>query len=360
MTGISDIVNVAQFEPLAAQSLRGAVWDYVSGGAGDERTLRRNPAAWQEIGLLPRILVDVSRIDTSLDLLGNRLAHPILLAPTALHTNYCRDGELETLRGAKAGEALYTQSSLGGTVLNDVGRVAHELNQPWWFQLYVQADRGWTEELVRRAIAEGASALVLTVDTPSLGARDRDKRDNLGAHAGQTFPILDGAPVTPDPTPAHRRIYNPHLSPSITWDDLEWLVSISDVPVLCKGVLRAKDATRTLDHGAAGVIVSNHGARNLDTAPATADVLADVADSVAGRAPIIVDGGIRRGTDVAKALALGATAVQIGRPYIWALTSFGAAGVQHVVEILRTELEMAMALLGAPALEDLGRDLLIQ
>lgn len=352
------IVAVKQLEPLATALLAGPVWDYVSGGAADELTLRANDSSWADIGLAPHTLVDVSKLDTSLELLGHSLSHPILLAPTARHTAYHPQGEFETVRGAKAADTLYVQSSLSGTQLEPIAELATAIDQPWWFQLYIQRDRGWTRELVERAAAGGATAIAVTVDTPTLGARDRDKRDNLGAAAGVVYPILDGAPVQPDLTPAHRRIYNPHLSPDLTWDDLEWLISASGLPVLPKGILRPDDARRAVDAGAAGIMVSNHGARNLDTVPATSVALPGIVDAVGGEVPVLVDGGIRRGTDVAKALCLGANAVLIGRPYIWGLTAYGAEGVQHVVEILRTELEMAMALLGAPTLPELTPDLL--
>ena len=353
------IVAVRQLEPLAAQALAGPVWDYVAGGAGDESTLRRNGAAWAEVLLSPRTLVDVSAIDTSLQLLGHRLAHPILVAPTARHANYHPAGEAGTIAGAHGAEALYVQSSLGSTPLTGITSAAAGLGQPWWFQLYVQRDRGFTADLVTRATDAGASALVLTVDTPTLGARDRDKRANLALENGVRYPILADVPLVIDrDTPAHRRVYNPLLAPDITWDDLAWLIGLSPVPVLVKGVLRPDDADRYVAAGVAGIVVSNHGARNLDTVPATVEALPRIVGAVADRVPVLVDGGIRRGTDVAKALALGATAVLVGRPVIWGLATYGPAGVTHVLDMLRTELEMAMALLGAPALGALTPDLI--
>ena len=356
---VSDgIVAVHQLEPLAAQRLAGSTWDYVSGGAGDELTLEQNRRQWSEIKLAPRVLVDVAAIDTSIELLGHALSHPIVIAPTARHTAYHPEGELETVRGALAADALYVQSSLSGTPLAPIARIATELGQPWWMQLYIQRDRGWTREFVAQIVEAGATALTLTVDTPILGARDRDKRDTLGVGTGATFPMLDSVPLTPDLTPAHRRIYNPHLAADVTWADLEWLVSEAGVPVLPKGILRPDDAKRAVECGAAGIIVSNHGARNLDTVPATVQALPGVLQAVDGRIPVLVDGGIRRGTDVAKALCLGAHAVLIGRPCIWGLATYGAPGVAHVIEILRTELEMAMALLGVPAIAALTPDLL--
>lgn len=355
---LASLVSVPMFEAPAADRLDPGIRDYVWGGAGDEHTLRRNVAAWAERRLAPRTLVDVSSVDTSTTLLGLPFAHPILVAPTAQHRAYHTRAEAATIAGAAAAGALYVQSSLGSSPLEEVGRAASEAGAPWLFQLYIQRDRGFTRDLVAQAVAAGARGLALTVDTPSLGARDRDKRNQLGRIDGYTYPILADAPVATDEVPAHRRIYNPLLAPDITWRDLEWLVGIAGVPVLTKGNLRADDAARAVECGVAGVIVSNHGARNLDTVPATAEALPQVVESVAGRVPVLVDGGIRRGTDVAKALMLGASAVLVGRPVIWGLTVGGAAGVQQVLEILRTELEMAMALLGAPRLVDLTEDLL--
>lgn len=350
------IVAVRQLEPLAAERLAGPVWDYVSGGAGDERTLQRNTSEWGEVRLAPRTLVDVSQVDTSVRLLGHTLAHPILIAPTARHTAYTPDGELATVAGARDAEAVYVLSSLSGTPLDDVAAAARQ--QPWWFQLYVQRDRAFTADLVHRAVAAGAQALVLTVDTPTLGARDRDRRSNLGSPDGVSYPILADAPLRIETIPAHRRVYNPLLAPDITWSDLDWLIDLASVPVVVKGVLRPDDAVRYAAAGVSAVIVSNHGARNLDSVPATVEALPPIVDAVADIVPVLVDGGIRRGTDVAKALCLGASAVLVGRPAIWGLATYGAAGLTHVIDILRTELEMSMALLGAPRRSDLTADLL--
>ncbi len=355
---LEDLVSVPLFEQPAAELLAGGVRDYVWGGAGEEHTLRDNVAAWARILLAPRVLRDVSAINTRTTLLGNDLAHPILVAPTAQHRNYSAGGERDTVAAAGAAEALYVQSSLGSTELATVGAAAAEDDVPWWFQLYIQRDRGFTADLVASAVEAGAGALVLTVDTPTLGARDRDKRNQLGRIDGASYPILASAPMAPDSAPPHRRVYNPLLAPDIIWEDLEWLVGIAGVPVLTKGHLRGDDALRAVECGAAGVIVSNHGARNLDTVPATAVALPGVVAAIDGRAPVLVDGGIRRGTDVAKALAVGADAVLVGRPIIWGLAVGGAAGAQQVIEILRTELEMAMALLGAQTLADITADVL--
>jgi 4-hydroxymandelate oxidase len=352
---LDDLVSLRQFAPAAEAVLDPTIWAYVDGGAADEQTLHANPAAWQQIHLAPRVLRDVGAVDTGVDLLGTHLSHPIVLAPTARHRAYSPGGELDTLAGAAAAGALYVQSSLGTTALPDVARAASA--QPWWFQLYIQRDRGFTAEVVAAAVEAGAHALMLTVDTPVLGARDRDARDPLGLKSGQPYPILEGAPLSVEDAPAHRRIYNPLLAPDITWNDFAWLVEQAGVPVIPKGILRPDDARIAVQAGAAAICVSNHGARNLDTVPPTAQALPRIAEAV-GDTPVLVDGGIRRGTDAAKALCLGASAVMIGRPYIWGLATHGAAGVGRVIEILHTELRMAMALLGAPRIEDLSTDLL--
>lgn len=356
---ISDgIVHVAQLEPIAEEILAGPIWDYIAGGAGDETTLQQNRSAWSDLSLAPHVLVDASHIDTRIELLGHELAHPILLAPTARHIAYHAEGEAATMRGAANAHALPVFSSLASTSIADISAAATTDRSPWWFQLYVQNDREWTERLVTQAVDGGASALVVTVDTPTLGARDRDRRDNLGAATGAHYPILDGMNPRPDPTPAHRRVYNPHLSPSVTWSDLEWLIETSPIPVIPKGILRPDDARRAVDCGVGAIFVSNHGARNLDTVPATVVALPGVVDAIQGAVPVIVDGGIRRGTDIAKALCLGADAVMVGRPIIWGLATYGASGVTHVIEMLQTELEMAMALLGAPTIDQLVNDLI--
>jgi isopentenyl diphosphate isomerase/L-lactate dehydrogenase-like FMN-dependent dehydrogenase len=353
-----DAVNVRQLEQPARELMSEPIWNYVAGGAGDEHSLAWNEQAWQAIRLAPRVLVDVSALDTATVLLGHQLAHPIVVAPTAAQRNYHRDGERATRLGVDTTGGLAVMSTLGSTPLLEVGAAA---DGPWWFQLYVQSDRAYTESLVHSAVAAGASALVLTVDTPLLGARDRDRR--LGGHTvdGLAPAILVDAPPSyeppVDPGPVER-VYNRHLDPALTWDTLDWLVDVSPVPVLAKGVLRSDDARRCLDHGVAGVVVSNHGARNLDTAQATAEALPGVVRAVDGQAAVLVDGGVRRGTDIAKALCLGADAVLLGRPAVWGLALDGAQGVQWVLETLWSELAMAMGLLGAPTLGDLTPDLL--
>lgn len=361
--GLDNVLTLRDFEPLAAARIEALAWAYLSSGAGDERSLSWNEQAWADIALVPRILQDVAQVSTEVQLMGSQLAHPILLAPAAAQAAFHAEGELGTLRGAAASGALYVQSTHGSIDVETVGRQARA---PWWFQLYVQRDREFVARLVDRAQAAGTTALVLTVDSPTGGRRDRDQRlylrgqrpKNLPGHDKANYPNLIGLRRAPDGAPAHRRVYDAVLDPSLTWSDVEWLVARTSVPVLLKGLLRADDVQRAIDSGAAGVIVSNHGARQVDTVVPTAAALPAIAKAAAGRLPVLVDGGIRRGTDVLKALCLGADGVLLGRPYLWALGAFGGAGVARAVDILRTELEIAMCQVGARSLAELTPDLL--
>lgn len=353
-----DVVCLGDLEQLAKEMLSERTWNYVAGGAADEVSLGWNDSAWRELRLAPRVLVDVSAVDTSTQLLGRGLAHPILVAPTAAHRQYHPEGEAATRRGAAAADALAVMSTLGSSPVAELGTAA---DGPWWFQLYVQADRDFTAQLIDDVVAAGAEALVLTVDTPLLGARDRDRRTGGHTVDGLQPPALAGVPpsvaLPPNPRP-FERIYNPHLDPGLTWETLEWMVDLSPVPVLAKGVLRSDDAQRCVDAGVGGIVVSNHGARNLDTVVPTAQALPAVVHAVDGAVPIVVDGGIRRGTDIAKALILGADAVMLGRPVIWGLTVAGADGVQWVLDTSWSEFAMAMGLLGAAQVDELTPDLI--
>jgi 4-hydroxymandelate oxidase len=339
------LASLPDFERLARERLPHPAYEYVAGGAADEVTLRANRDAYDRIRLDPRVLVDVSRLDTRVTLLGRELPFPILLAPTAYHRLVHSEGELATSRGAAAADATMVVSSFATASIEDIAASART---PLWFQLYVQPDRGFTRELVQRAEGAGCQALCLTVDTPTNGARDRLTR------AGFTLP----PGVAEENFRRRGEVIPGVLDPSLTWKDVEWLRSFARVPVLLKGVLNPDDAARGIEAGAAGIIVSNHGARNLDTVPATIDALPRVVDKVNGRAPVLVDGGIRRGTDVLKAIALGANAVLIGRPYLYGLAVNGADGVTAVVTLLRRELEMAMALTGRPSIKSIDRSVL--
>jgi 4-hydroxymandelate oxidase len=333
------LLSLFDFENDAHARVSHGAWERISGGAADEITLRWNREAYDHIRLKPRILVDVSKLDTRVNLFGQELPFPILLAPTGGQRFIHPEGELAAVRGAAAGDATYVISSSASMRVEDIARAA---TGPVWFQLYVQRDRGFTRDLVQRAEDAGCRALCVTVDSPTFGARNREDRAK-GELPERELPNLQG---------------KDYLDPTLTWKDIDWLRSFARKPVLLKGVLNPDDAATAVKAGVAGIIVSNHGARNLDTVPATIDALPLVADKVAGHVPILVDGGIRRGTDVVKALALGATAVQIGRPYLWGLGVGGAEGVTRVVRILRKEFEMAMALTGRPSIASINRSVL--
>jgi 4-hydroxymandelate oxidase len=316
-----------------------AVWARVEGGAADEITLRWNREAWQQIRLRPRVLIDVSSVDTRVALLGQELPFPILLAPTGAQGLIYPDGDLAAAAGAAAAQATLVVSSSASLPIEQIAR---HTSSPVWFQLYVQRDRAFTKDLVQRAEAAGYRALCVTVDSPSHGTRDREHRYK--------------ADLPPRPLP---NFAGPdYLDPTLTWKDIDWLLSFAKTPILLKGILDPDDAEASLKAGVAGIMVSNHGGRNLDTVPATCHALPPIVDRLGGRLPIIVDGGIRRGTDVLKALALGATAVQIGRPYLYGLAVAGAEGVTQVVRILRKELELAMMLTGRPTIASINGSVL--
>jgi 4-hydroxymandelate oxidase len=350
-------VNLHEYEPLARAAMSEMAWDYMAGGGGDEQTLGWNRERLNATRILPRVLRDVSAVDTRLSLLGLSLPFPILLAPTGFQRLFHDEGELATARGAGAAGALYTLSTPATTSLEDVAKVA---KAPVWFQLYVQRDRDFTLELVKRAKAHGYRAIVLTVDTPVLGARDREQRRQLELPPGMELPNLRGLGQRSNEPTFQHGTRNPFLDPSLTWKDLAWLAGEIELPVVVKGVLHPDDARLAIEHGAAAIGVSNHGGRNLDTVPATIDALPAVVDAVAGRVPVLFDGGVRRGVDVVKALALGASAVMIGRPYLWGLAAAGSDGVTRVVRLLVTELELAMAQCGAASLAELTRELILR
>jgi 4-hydroxymandelate oxidase len=326
-------------------------YEYIASGAGDELTLRWNREAFDEIRLRPKVLVNVEKIDTSVRLFGQEMPHPILLAPTARHRLAHSEGEVATARGARAAGAVFVVSSLSTRRLEDIERAA---KAPLWFQLYDlrKERREFVRGVVKEAEQHGCRAFVVTVDAPVDGARNRIQR------------VADQLPTDMD-TPYYQKansggVILPIMGSmgSFTWEAIEWVMSVTDLPVLVKGILNPDDAGIAVRKGVAGIIVSNHGGRCLDTLPASVNALAPVVRKVAGRVPVLVDGGIRRGTDVLKALALGAKAVLIGRPYLYGLAVNGADGVTGVVKILREELQMAMALTGRPNIGSIGRSVL--
>jgi 4-hydroxymandelate oxidase len=339
-------ITLADFEEAANETLSRMASEYLKEGIADEVTLRENRAAFGRLRLLPRLFVDVSKLDTSITLFGRTHAHPILLAPAGYHKLFHAEGELATVEGANR-----AQSTLVGATFSNVTfeEMCAASTQPLWFQLYVQHDRALTERLVERALACECEAICITADTPVNGPRERELRAGFHLPEGVERANLRelGAELATAP---HRHIYTPVRAADVTWKDLEWLRGLCKARLLVKGVLNAADVPRMLDCGVDGIIVSNHGGRGLDTVPAAIEALPAIVSAVRGRVPVLVDGGIRRGTDVYQALALGAAAVLIGRPYLHGLTVAGAAGVARVVEILRTELEMTMGLMGTAVL----------
>ena len=343
-----NLINLDDYERVAAGRLDPGPLAYFTGGAGDEVSLRDNRAAFARQGIVPRVMRDVSSVDTAVELLGRRWPNPIFIAPTALQRMAHPDGELATARAAAARGMTMTLSTSASTDLSDVAAVGG----PRWFQVYLLADEGARRALVERAVANGYEALVLTVDLARIGRRERDLRVGFRIPAGIDLPnIAIAAGVSPE------KVASVEFTDRLTWPDLEWLAGFG-LPVIVKGILHPDDAKLAIEHGAAGIEVSNHGGRQLDAAIASLDALPAIVDAVAGRVPVLLDGGVRRGTDVLMALALGATAVGIGRPVIWGLAVDGEAGVGSVLDLLTNELENAMALAGAASIADLTPELL--
>lgn len=350
------VVSAADYEALARERLDPAAWAYFSGGAGDEITVDANCRAWQQLWLQPRVLQPLAGGHTRVDLLGRTLAHPVMLAPVAYQRLAHADGEIGTALAAAAQGAGLVVSLQASTSMEDVARAAlgDAHRGPLWLQLHLQRERQHTLALVQRAETAGYEALVLTVDAPTSGVRDRERRAGYRLPPGIGPVNLKDVPATPPArlAPGQSPLFDDLLLAAPAWSDVEWLAGATRLPLLLKGVLHEADARQAALLGVAGLIVSNHGGRTLDTAVPTAWALPRVVDAVNGNVPVLVDGGIRRGTDVLKAVALGARAVLIGRPYMHALACAGAMGVAHVLRLLRDELEMAMALSGCRTLAD--------
>jgi isopentenyl diphosphate isomerase/L-lactate dehydrogenase-like FMN-dependent dehydrogenase len=340
-----EAINVADFERLASEALEAGPLGYFSGGAGDEFTLRENRESWRRWRLRPRMLVDVGEVSTSIELLGSEISMPILVAPVAFQRMAHDDGEQGMARAAAEAGTLMCLSTIATARPSEVAQAAPGGKR--WFQLYIFRDRAVTQALIDEAVEFGYEAIVLTIDAPRLGWRERDMRQGFVVPAHVTVPSVAaalGAETPIGPAEAFALI-----DPTITWADLEQLVSGCDLPVLVKGVLTAADAELALEHGAAGVIVSNHGGRQLDGVAPAAEALPEVVDAVSGRGAVLADGGIRRGTDVLVALALGADAVMVGRPALWGLAADGERGAVRLLKLLRAEFELALTLAGCPS-----------
>jgi 4-hydroxymandelate oxidase len=352
------MLSPRELEAEAQRQLDRNVYDFVAGGAGDEVTLRANELAFARIGLLPRVLRGAGSPELTVNLLGCAASLPVLIAPTAFHRLAHPEGERATARAAAACDAIMIVSMASTVAIEDVAAAARdgEGRQPsLWFQLYIQPDLGFTRAIVERAEAAGCRALVVSVDSPVFGRRERDLRNGF-----TDLPADLCCENLREPEQGHTagRVRSIVFSPELTWRHVDWLRGATSLPIVLKGVVHPEDARLALEHGADALAVSNHGGRQLDTVPAAIDLLPAVVDAVAGRAPILLDGGVRRGTDIVKALAMGASAVAIGRPVLWALTVGGQHGVVQLLRQLRSELEQALTLTGCGNLRDLDRSLL--
>jgi len=340
-----DPINVFEYEAIARNKMDPAHWDYIHGGSDDEVTLRTNRLSLERIRLRPRVLVNVSTnvLDTHTSVLGTPVSMPLIVAPMAMHCLAHPEGECATARAVGRANTLMIASTTATRSLEEIAKAA---SGPLWFQLYVYPSLQFAEKLVHRAESAGYRAIVLTVDLPTLGNREKDRRNNV---------------VIPPPPFFEANFVGVEKSGqewvSLTWESLTWLRSITSLPLLLKGILTAEDALLAIEHGMDGIIVSNHGGRQLDTALASIEALPEIVEAVAGRCEVYFDGGIRRGTDILKALALGARAVLVGRPVLWGLAANGEEGAYHVLEILRKELELAMSLSGRPTLSSIDQTL---
>lgn len=354
------MLNLFDYERAACDLIDPAAYGYQVGGANDELTLRENRRAWDDIALRYRTMVDVSSRSLETTILGTPVSMPVLIAPTAMQKLAHPDGEIGM---ARAAEQVGTLMVVSTTATIGLAEVAAATPAPKWFQVYIYQARDYTARLIERAVAAGYKALVLTVDAPMLGRRERDIRSGFtlppGMHiANAEISGMDVVPSATEDASGLMQHFRSLHDPSLTPKDIAWLRDLSGLPIVVKGIVRGDDASRAMDQGASAIVVSNHGGRQLDTSVATARVLAEVVAAVDGRGEVYVDGGIRRGTDVLKALALGARAVLLGRPPVWGLAVNGTAGARHVLELVRDELDLAMALAGCRRVDEITADLI--
>ncbi|EEF33208.1 peroxisomal (S)-2-hydroxyacid oxidase GLO4 [Ricinus communis] len=348
----SEPVNVNEFQELAKQALPKMYYDYYAGGAEDQHTLKENVEAFHRITIRPRILVDVSQIDMSTTILGYKISAPIMIAPTAMHKLANPEGEAATARAAAVCNTIMVLSYMSSCTVEEV---ASSCNAIRFYQLYVYKRRDISAQLVQRAERNGYKAIVLTVDAPRLGRREADIRNKMVAPQLKNFEGLISTEVASNEGSNLEVFAKETFDASMSWKDISWLRSITSLPILIKGVLTHEDAIKAVEVGVAGIVVSNHGARQLDYSPATITVLEEVVHAVGGKIPVLFDGGVQRGTDVFKALALGAQAVLVGRPVVFGLAAKGDYGVRRVIEMLKNELELTMALSGCPSVKCITR-----
>ena len=357
--GLQKPINVDEYQAAARERMSKMAYDYYASGAWDEITLRNNRDAFARTSLTYRVLRDISSPDLSTTVLGRKISMPLMIAPTAFHRLAHDEGELATSRAAAAAGIPYCLSTLATRSIEDVAEVC---DGPRWFQLYVYKDRGATAALVQRAVDAGYEALALTVDAQVWAHREADVRNRFHLPDGMKAENLSAAgkgalPQMPEGSGLGAYVQS-LFDPSLSWKDLEWLTNLTDLPVVIKGVVHPDDAVAAAEHGAAGVVVSNHGGRQVDTAPATFEVLPRIVDAVDGKIEVLMDGGIRRGSDIVKAVACGARAVGIGRAALWGLAVDGQAGVEHVIHILRDEFQKVMTLCGCRTVDEISRDLI--
>lgn len=346
------LLNLFDYEQAAAAVMPPTYHEYYAGGVTDNLTLKDNRAAFERLRLRPKVMRNVSQISLETTVMGQSHPLPIMVAPAAMHKLAHPDGELATGRAAHALGMTQILSTMSTVAVEEVAAIGH----PVWFQLYVFRDRAWSERLVRRAEAAGCQAFVLTVDMPLPGLRENLVRADFTTPADLPFPNLV-EPDSPMNVSELMSTVTANFDPALTWADIGWLQSITSLPIWVKGILRADDARQAVEAGVAGIIVSNHGGRQLDTAIATIDALPDVVEAVGSQVDVLMDGGVRRGTDIIKAMALGAKAVLLGRGPLWGLAVNGEAGARHVLELLRDELSNGMAQCGCPTVADIGPDL---
>lgn len=347
------LLNLFDYEKAAAGVMHPPSYAYYAGGVAENITRTENRRAFERIMLRPKMLRDVSQIDTSTTIMGIDSSMPVMIAPAAMHTLAHPDGEMGMARAAKEAGIIQVLSTMSTFSVDEVASVGHNL----WFQLYVFREREITEMLVKRAEAAGCQALVVTLDVPTPGLRE-----NL-IRAGFSTPNMPFPNFTiPDESASHQLFHHASatFAPSLTWKDIDWLASLTSMPVWVKGILRGDDAQAAVDHGVVGIVVSNHGGRQLDTAIPTIEALPEIVEAVNGRCELILDSGVRRGTDIIKALALGAKGVMLGRPPLWGLAVNGQAGAADVLQMMRNELENGMAQCGCPTLADIEGSLVVR
>ncbi len=356
------MINLWDYEAASKSNLTEMVWDFYAGGSWDEFTVRENNAAFAQLWLRPRILNDVEQRNLNISVLSRPVRFPVAVSPSAFHALAHPDGELATVRAAASLGTLMAVSTFSNKSMEDIVAVRNEVNKqaPLWFQLYPLRDRGWVRTLVQRAQAAGYAAICVTVDTAVSGQRERDLRTPLTPPPDMVLGNFSDFPLGSLNMNVRSLIQHVthQIDPSFSWKDLRWLRSITSLPIVLKGVLRADDTAKAIDHGVAGIFVSNHGGRQLDGAIPTIRALPEIVEAAKGYAEVYLDSGVRRGTDVLKALALGARCVFVGRPIVWGLSVDGEAGVRHVLELLGHELSVAMALAGCATIADIDRSLI--